>query len=127
MASLRAFHRGIPQVIIKLDRSKLKFMKALLFSLAGMCLAASTSLFAQVDVPIYGDVLQNGWQNWSWATVNLANTQPVHSGTHSISVSAGPWQAFYAAHDAFNTSGYTNLVFWVNGGASGGQHIQIAG
>jgi len=101
-------------------------MKTLFYSLAGLCLAAHTSAFAQMDVQIFNDSLLNGWQNWSWATVNLANSQPVHSGADSISVSAGPWQAFYAAHDAFNTSGFTNLVFWINGGASGGQHFQIA-
>lgn len=102
-------------------------MRALLYSLAGLCLAASSTVLAQVDNPIYGDSLLNGWQNWSWATVNLANSQPVHSGSRSISVSAGPWQAFYADHDAFNTSGFASLVFWINGGPSGGQHFQIAG
>src|SRR5689334_5438352 len=102
-------------------------MRTFVYSLAGLCLAASTSAFAQVDNQIYSDSLLNGWQNWSWATVNLANTQPVHSGSDSISISAGPWQAFYADHDAFNTSGFMNLVFWINGGASGGQHFQIAG
>ena len=104
-------------------------MRALVFStlIAAQFLAVQTSLWAQTDVQIYTDSLMNGWQNWSWATVNLANTQPVHSGSHSISVSAGAWQAFYAEHDAFNTSGFTNLIFWVNGGPSGGQHFQIAG
>jgi hypothetical protein len=102
-------------------------MRALLYFFTGLCLVTSTPAFAQVDVQVYGDSLLNGWQNWSWATVNLANSQPVHSGSRSISVSAGPWQAFYASHDGFNTSGFTNLVFWINGGASGGQHFQIAG
>lgn len=102
-------------------------MRALLYSFAGMCLAASSSVMAQVDNQVYSDSLLNGWQNWSWATVNLANTAPVHSGSDSIAVSAGAWQAFYADHDAFNTSGFANLVFWINGGPSGGQHFQIAG
>src|SRR5262249_27892336 len=93
---------------------------------AGLCLAAHTGLLAQVDVSVYGDSLLNGWQNWSWATVNTANTQPVHSGSDSISVGAGAWQALYAAHGGLNTSGFNNLVFWINGGASGGQRFQIA-
>jgi uncharacterized repeat protein (TIGR01451 family) len=101
-------------------------LRIVVYSLAGLCLAAHTSVFAQVDVPIYNDSLVNGWLDWSSATVNLTNTQPVHSGADSISVSAGPWQAIYAAHDVMNTSGFTNLVFWINGGASGGQHFQIA-
>src|SRR5271166_6394556 len=29
---------------------------------------------AQTDQAVYTDALVNGWQNWSWATVNLSNT-----------------------------------------------------
>ena len=28
--------------------------------------------------------LQNGWGNYGWATLNYANTSPVHSGANSI-------------------------------------------
>jgi len=79
---------------------------------------------AQVDQPIFTDALAGGWQNWSWATVNLAAATPVHSGTASISVSGTAWQAVYLHHDAFSTTGYTDLSFWVNGG-SGGQRFQV--
>ena len=84
-------------------------------------LSLAGSAFSQVDQMIYSDSLVNGWQDWSWATVNTNNTSPLHSGSHSISVTATAWQALYLHHDTFDTSGYTNLIFWIHGGASGGQ------
>ena len=38
---------------------------------------------------IYDDALINGWQNWSWATVNLASAVPVRRGPSAVSVTAG--------------------------------------
>jgi hypothetical protein len=82
----------------------------------------------QDNLPIYTDNLANGFQNWSWATVNLGNTSPVHSGTCSISVTdGGNDQALAFEHAQFNTTPYTNLSFWINGGSSGGQRVQVAG
>jgi len=87
-------------------------------------------LTARADQIIYDDALENGWQNWSWATVNLANTSPVHSGSDSISVTANNnptnWQALYLDVTAMNTSGFTNLAFWINGG-TGGQAVLVQG
>lgn len=81
--------------------------------------------FAQTDQSIFTDSLLNGWQNWSWATVNTANASPVHGGSRSISVSGGGWQALYLHHDPFASAGYSELVFWINGGATGGQRLQV--
>ena len=80
---------------------------------------------AQSDQTVYADALANGWQNWSWATVNLSNTQPVQAGSDSIGVSATAYQALYLHHDALDSSLYGNLVFWINGGATGGQLLQV--
>ncbi len=98
------------------------------------CLLTVACLFQlalRADQIIYDDALQNGWANWSWATVNLANTSPVHSGSYSISVTAsntpGNWQALYLDISAMSTTGFTNLIFWINGGASGGQLVQVQG
>lgn len=85
------------------------------------------SLVAQTDQQIYTDSLQNGWQNWGWATLNYSNTSPVHSGSDSISVTVGPWQAIYIARNAFDSTPYTNLSFWINGGSSGGQQLLVQG
>jgi alpha-L-arabinofuranosidase len=88
-------------------------------------LALSSSAFAQSNQSVYSDALDNGWQNWSWASVNLSNSAPVHSGSASISVNAGAYQALYLHHDAFDSSLYTSLVFWINGGPTGGQLLQV--
>jgi hypothetical protein len=88
-------------------------------------LARPGILRAQSDETVYADALANGWQNWSWTTVNLSNTQPVQAGGDSIGVSATAYQALYLHHDAFDSSLYGNLVFWINGGATGGQLLQV--
>src|SRR6266850_8403956 len=84
---------------------------------------------AQTDQQIYTDSLQNGWVPYGWATINYANTSPVHSGADSISVkinsTSTSWEAIYIHHDAFDSSPYTNLTFWINGGATGGQQLRI--
>lgn len=83
---------------------------------------------AQPNLPVYTGYLVNGFQNWSWATVNLANTSPTYTGSDTISVTDGAdYQALYLEHSPFNTSAYTSLDFWINGGGSGGQKQQVVG
>jgi Glycoside hydrolase family 44 len=86
-------------------------------------------LTARADQVIYDDALENGWQNWGWATLNYYNTSPVHSGAMSISVTitTNTSQGIYIAHTAFDSSSYTNLVFWINGGPTGGQQLKVQG
>ncbi len=100
--------------------------------MALLCVVAFAGLFrpaanAQSDLTLYDDTLENGWQNWSWATVDLANTTTVHSGTDSIAVTPGAWAALYLHHTAIDTHGYQNLTFWINGGSAGGQIIHLSG
>ncbi len=85
----------------------------------------TTSIIAQTDQAVYTDGLQNGWQNWSWAADNITNTNPVHSGSDSISVTCSNYQAVYFHNPAFAPTLYTNLVFWINGGPTGGQPLQV--
>jgi alpha-N-arabinofuranosidase len=81
---------------------------------------------AQASLPLYTDNLVNGFQDWSWAPLNLANPSPVHSGIRSISVSPGAaWQAVALHQSDFSTSPYDSLTFWANGGAGGGQTLQV--
>jgi alpha-L-arabinofuranosidase len=83
--------------------------------------SAQTNFFS-----IYSDRVDNGFQNWSWGTNNnFANTSPVHSGNDSIAFSSETWAAISFWHSDFNPEIYTNLNFWANGGAAGGQVIQI--
>ena len=81
---------------------------------------------AQSNQTLYADSLQNGWINDSWATVNFSNPSPVHTGSDSISVTAGAWTAVYwHLNTPFNPATYTNLSFWINGGTAGGQLLQV--
>lgn len=82
---------------------------------------------AQAGLPLYMDNLVNGFQNWSWATVNLLGSAPVHSGNYAIAVADGGNQALAFNRPEFNSSPYANLTFWVNGGSSGGQLLQVWG
>jgi len=86
-------------------------------------------LTARADQVIYNDALQNSWQDWGWATINYNNISPVHSGSKSVSVTitTNTFQAIYIAHTAFDSSPYTNLVFWINGGPAGGQQLKVQG
>jgi len=77
---------------------------------------------------IYQDELAEGWQNWSWATVNLASAAPVRRGSSAVSVTAGGWQALYLQRTALqNTAGFAALAFWIHGGETGGQTLQVFG
>ncbi len=92
---------------------------------AFLALLVAFSAAAQAPLPLYTDHLVNGFLDWSWGTRNLANASPVHSGTSSVSLNGTAWNvALSLQHPDFNTSVYSNLVFWGHGGASGGQVLQ---
>jgi len=76
---------------------------------------------------VYTDGLQNGWQNWSWgSSVNLQDTSYVRTGSFSLSCAyTTAWGGLQLGHDGFNTTGYDNLVFYVNGGANSGQSVSV--
>ena len=88
---------------------------------------ASTA-FAQTDLTIYDEGLAPGWQNWSWATVDTASTANANTGAVSIAVTAPAWSALYlrSADAPLDTNGYLNFTFYVHGGTTGGQTIQVA-
>jgi autotransporter family porin len=83
---------------------------------------------ANTPIEIYTDQLGEAWQNWPWgANIGLENTSPVQSGSDSISVKINDgWGALYLHREpAQTTSGYTNLEFYVHGGATGGQALSV--
>ncbi|HVZ16420.1 MAG TPA: hypothetical protein VG897_04845, partial [Terriglobales bacterium] len=83
------------------------------------------SAFSQTSLPVYSDHLLNGFQDWGWATHNYANTSPLHSGTNSISVNAGPYQGLQFYHPDLNSSLYSAISFWIYGGAN--EQLQVYG
>jgi hypothetical protein len=98
--------------------------RAVLYALAILLPAVLLSTGFAADLPIYTDSLLQGWENWSWATVNLSAGAPVHSGTASISVSATNFQALYLHHSPLDGSQYSSIDLWINGGSTGGQPLQ---
>ncbi|MFZ1072966.1 MAG: alpha-L-arabinofuranosidase [Verrucomicrobiia bacterium] len=94
-------------------------------AIGAAALSFVTNAEAQASLPVYTDNLVNGFQDWSWASHNLANTSPTHTGSRSISVSDVAWTALSFEHPDFNTTPYTNLIFWAHGGTSGGQQVEV--
>jgi hypothetical protein len=79
------------------------------------------------DYWIYADSLVNGWRNYSWAAVDLSATSPIHTGSHSIEVTCGAFEALYMNHNAFDSGSYAAITFWIHGGPTGGQLLQVQG
>jgi alpha-L-arabinofuranosidase len=93
--------------------------------LFGLLLFSVIHAGAQASLPIYTNYLVNGFQNYSWATVNFST---VYGGSNCVSVVNNTnYQAVYFGHADFNTSPYNTLDFWINGGSNGGQQVQVAG
>jgi alpha-N-arabinofuranosidase len=92
-----------------------------------LLLGLRSTAFAQTDVTLYDEALAPGWQNWSWATVDLASTANANTGAVSIAVTPAAWSALYlrSADAPLDTHGYLNFTFWVHGGTTGGQTIQV--
>ena len=73
----------------------------------------------------------SGWVDWSWGgiTTNYANTSPVHSGSSaSIAITyTGGWAGLQIGYSAnyLDVSSYDTFSFWVNGGTSGGQPVNV--
>ncbi|MFO1496667.1 MAG: hypothetical protein U1F26_18650, partial [Lysobacterales bacterium] len=88
-----------------------------------LCVAAAE---AGAQTVVYDDALRNGYQNWSWATVNLAITSPVHAGSNAISFEPDAFQGLYFAGAARSFADYSGLRLWVHGGSSGNQNIRLS-
>src|SRR5438128_12127744 len=82
---------------------------------------------AQSDLTIYADALGPGWADWSWCNRDLASTDTAHGGTRSAKLTyTGGFQGFYLRHAGFDDSGYSHLVFWINGGSAGNRALTVA-
>jgi hypothetical protein len=81
---------------------------------------------AASNLVIYDDTLENGFQDYSWATVNFQNPSPVYSGSDSISVTAAQYTALWL-YDNFSSAPYASLNFRINGGPAGASGLQVMG
>lgn len=117
---------------IRRNRDQRSFPGALLgrlLTIAMLGIALRSSGFA-ADMALYTDSYQNGWQNWSWGTTITPDTAVVHDGTTSLKIvikNDGQWGALYLAHVAMDSTPYNELSFWINGGTTGGQKLNVLG
>ena len=88
-------------------------------------LLAALNASSQTSLSIYADGLVNGFDDWSWASHDLNNPAPVHTGTRSISVDAAYWEGISFHHADLDVSSYLTFSFWADGGSSGGQKLQV--
>src|ERR1017187_3042079 len=92
-----------------------------------VALAAPAVSVAQ-NMTIYADSLINGWQDWSYTMRNFANTSPVHSGSDSISATiTNAYGGIQLNHSRMTNTAFASISFWLNGGSSGGQQLQMYG
>jgi hypothetical protein len=77
---------------------------------------------------VYGDSLASGWSDWSWSTtVNWSNSSPVYSGKSSVAFTyTAAWAGLNLHTSGFNTTGYSTLQFYLDGGSASGQSVQVA-
>ena len=110
-------------------------MKYLSYPLGVMLLLSALAVQASDDMQIYSGRFDNGWgDSWSWmpryATKNpvfTSNTVFVASNSMAL-VPSGQWEAWWLkAGTSVDTTIYTNVSFWINGGATGGQNIWVNG
>jgi hypothetical protein len=105
------------------------FCRAALVCTLSFMVGPARKCAAQTPLTIYDDSLVNGWQDWGWAAHEYTNTSPVHSGSDSVSVTIATanYDGLQVYHPDFDSSPYASLSFWINGGATGGQLLQVYG
>jgi len=110
-------------------------VKHLTCPLGALLLLSAVAAYASDDMHIYSGRFDDGWgDDWSWmpryATNNPGYTiNPVYVQSHSMAlVPSGQWQAWWLKSDAnLDTTIYTSVSFWLNGGGTGGQSIVVSG
>jgi hypothetical protein len=94
-------------------------------------LLLSTSAGATAPLVIYDGKLESGFADGSWAATSdysLANASPVYAtSSDSIRFVARGWGGLQFVDNAteFNLVDYQNVTFYINGGASGGQQLEL--
>jgi alpha-L-arabinofuranosidase len=107
----------------------LQIIRQSVYGIAAAVLLCTVSPGAAQSMPIYTDSLLNGWTDGSYnCTHSFANTSPVHSGSDSISATvSSAYGGIQLNHSGMTNTAYTSISFWLNGGASGGQQLQMYG
>jgi hypothetical protein len=104
-----------------------------IYTLTGKLNGCSTTATIQVtvvspNIKLYDNALKTNWSAYtSFTNRNLNNTNPVQSGTKSISVQHNKASGYLtlATNIAQSLAGMTHLKFWIHGGTAGSQKIAI--
>lgn len=77
---------------------------------------------------VFADELGTGFQNNSWASHDMNETGVVRSGSRSIRMTPDEGKALYLYRNAgsIDVKEHDRLVFYINGGATGGQQLSLA-
>ncbi|HET7843552.1 MAG TPA: glycoside hydrolase family 44 protein, partial [Xanthomonadales bacterium] len=99
----------------------------MLRSFAAFALLAATSPLAAAPLVFYADAPRAGLNDYSWATHTLANASPVHAGSFSIRFEPDFYGGIYLVDEntPYRFADYAALRFWVHGGTTGGQRLQL--
>ena len=96
-----------------------------LFVALVLALQLESTLLANDDQLVYSEKLNNGWQDWGWVP-HYATNNPGFNGTSSmVFAPSSNWQAWWLVHDPIDTTLYTSLTLWLNGGPQGGQTVSV--
>ncbi|HEU6447395.1 MAG TPA: hypothetical protein VFV23_03030 [Verrucomicrobiae bacterium] len=110
-------------------------MRPTFSALVASLFLSTVMVYASDDQRIYSGRFDNGWgDSWSWMP-RYATNDPVFTSnvvfvaSNSMAlVPGGNWQAWWLKTGAnVDTTIYTNISFWINGGATGGQTISVQG
>jgi hypothetical protein len=83
-------------------------------------------VMAQEALVVFDDVLPDNWQNWSWDTTLTPVSAPVHGGSSALAADQGAaWAGVYLRAQIAPPAGYDTLRFWLHGGETGGQQINV--
>jgi polyhydroxybutyrate depolymerase len=76
---------------------------------------------------IYSDQLDNGWQDFSWGTVDFGNTQFPRTGSRAIRFAADSFEglSFAKPGAAITAAQFPELRFWIRG-TTGGEQLQVS-
>jgi hypothetical protein len=75
---------------------------------------------------VYTDALASDWQSWSWGgTYYFTNASPVYSGTASIKITQQAWGGLSLHHSSIASNAYQYFQFYIDGGTTGGQLLQV--
>jgi sugar lactone lactonase YvrE len=102
------------------------------FAFIGLCLSLAMASASAANLVVYDDQSKNGFNDGcSFGGVagdfNVANTVPVHSGTHSIRFTPDNFNAVsWCAPATYSAAtDFTGIDFWVSGGTTGGQNVDV--